>query len=159
MTDLLTNKISAVRVSKTSLKRWTLYGAVDQALKTSCQADAVRVIPIHFDVDDQPLQAELWINVQPRLAADEEPNPGADVICQQQRLRDKGLSLAEVALLGAGDVVSDLDSVKGVAILTGPGGSDFAPGFDDDLTKVFAVMLGADDGNAILLEDDDENPH
>lgn len=147
------NKISAVRVSKTSFKRWTLYGAVDQALKTSCQANALKVIPIHLDdIEGKPLQAELWTNTQPRLASDEEPNPGADVICQQQRLRDKGLSLAEVELLGAGEVVADLDNIKGVAILTGPGGSDFAPEFaDEDLPKVFAAILGT----VVAVEDDD----
>lgn len=147
-----TNKVSAVRVSKTSFKRWTLYGAIDQALKTSCQAETVKVVPIHInDVEGKPLSAELWINTQPRLSADEEPNPGADVICQQQRLRDKGLSLAEVELLGAGEVVADLDSVKGVAILTGPGGSDFAVGLtDEELAKVFAAILGT----VVAVEDE-----
>lgn len=155
MTD---NKISAVRLSKTSFKPWTLYGAVDQALKTSCQAEAVKVIPIHLDdIDGKPLQAELWVNAQPRLADDEEPNPGADIICQQQRLRDKGLSMAEVALLGAGDVVADLDIIKGVAILTGPGATDFAPNFEEkEIPEVFKAILGAGEGKAIILDDDEK---
>jgi hypothetical protein len=117
-------RIRAVRVSKTSFKEWILHGPVDQALKTSCQADAVRVIPIQVTVHDEPVMVELWINAEPATPdRGDELNPPAQVILQQRELAARGLNRTHEVLTGG--EIPDLPLVKGIAILTGPGCSEF----------------------------------
>lgn len=115
--------IKAVRVSKTSFKRWDLHGPVDQALKTSTQAEAVKCIPIHLeDVHGEPVDLELWANSEPGVPGDDEPNPHGQLILQQIELRKQGITVQEVIEGGYG--LPELFVINGVAILTGPGGTD-----------------------------------
>ncbi len=117
-------EISCVRVSKTSFKQWKLYGPVDQALKTSTQAAAVKVIPIKLEVHGEEVEVELWINADPATPfSDDELNPPAQVILQQRELAEKGLNRTEEYL--AGNDLPELPLVKGVGVLTGPGATEF----------------------------------
>jgi len=137
--------VTAIRVSKTSLKAWTLHGPIDQALKTTIQADAVRVVNLHDSSGSTEL--ELWI------AADGEDrrhrlNLAAMVILaiNDQRTQD---ATAETAAWhhddeeGLGFLIAQLTEestrVYGPAVLTGPGGSDVP---DIDMEHLMTVLLG-----------------
>lgn len=120
------SQIKCVRVSKTSFKVWVLYGPVDQALKTSTQAEAVKVIPIKVPVHDEMLDVELWVNTEEAVVAmdsTDELNPPAQLILQQVELRKQGINALDLLSSGAG--LPSLPIIKGVAILTGAGASDF----------------------------------
>lgn len=149
LTNIITNKIRVMRVSKTSFRTWVLYGAVDQALKTSCQADAVKVVPITLTVHGETTEVELWFNVTPaRPFTEDDPNPPALVMLQQAELAKVGLNRTEEML--AGHELPDLAMVKGVAILTGPGCSDFP---DEHVECMLAALVGQNPEEE--LEDDD----
>lgn len=136
--NIITNKVKVMRVSKTSFKEWVLYGAVDQALKTSCQADAVKVVPIQLTVHDEPMELELWLNADElRPFSEDEPNPPAQVILQQRECAAQGTNRTEMVL--AGYDLPETPLVKGVAILTGPGCSEFP---DDHVPCTLAALVG-----------------
>lgn len=113
---------NVIRVSKTSFKTWDLYGDLDDALRTSCQAGQVKCIPIHLDeVHDTPVDVELWINAEEastELESHDELNPTVQAILREKLLREQG---------GDGSQFDDADLpvIKGVGVLTGPGRSDF----------------------------------
>ena len=135
---IITNKVRVVRVSKTSFKGWVLYGPVETALKTSTQADAVKVIPIHLTVHDAPLEVELWINAEEATPfGNDELNPPAQVILQQRECAAVGLNRTEEVL--AGHDLPELPLVKGVAILTGTGCSEFP---QDHVECILAALVG-----------------
>ena len=138
--------IQAVRVSKTSLKRWALYGPIDQALKTSAQAEAVRVFPIYVTAHGETVELELWIN-----AGDDDDhhhmNPPATVILQNNELRRRGISaprdMEELGdLLDQENLFENLPVVQGPAILTGAGCTDVP---NEHLECVLMALVGQHD--------------
>lgn len=130
--------IKAIRVSKTSLKHWALFGPVEGALKTTCQAEVIKPINLHLgDVGGAVVDLELWINVEAGEPGQDEPNPPAQQILQEAEARKSGLT-AEEALL-SGQALPQLPIVKGVGVLTGPGGSDMP---EDNLADILARLLG-----------------
>jgi hypothetical protein len=130
--------IQAVRVSKSSFKEWKLHGPVDQALKTSCQADAVKAIPLHLDdVHGAPVDVELWVNIEEGDPGEDEPNPHGMMILQNMECSKQGITPAEALL--AGYELPELPVIKGVAVLTGAGGSDFPMG---NFRCVIASLVG-----------------
>lgn len=127
--------VQAVRVSKTSFKPWKLHGPIDQALKTSCQADAVKALPLHLDdVHGSPVDLELWINVEEGVPGEDEPNPHAMMIMQYQKL---GVSGVEALLSGQG--LPAMPMIKGVGVLTGAGATDFPI---DQIQCVVPALVG-----------------
>lgn len=147
--------VKAVRVSKTSFKQWYLHGPVDQALKTSTQAEQVKPFSLHLDdVHGNPVDCELWVNTSTRDDEDDEPNPAACEILARQALREKGLEPAEVELLGAGkDVIDNTPDIKGVAILTGLGGTDFP---EEHIGCILSSLMGRHkDEESVDLSDND----
>lgn len=143
--------VKAVRVSKTSLQPWSLYGPIDQALKTTAQAESVRVFPIHIMAHGQPVELELWINSEEASLPDGDINPPAVMILQQNELRRRGISIPE-SLEELESIVEDHDDpfaalpmVQGPDILTGAGGTDVPDG--EELGCVLMALIGrhADD--------------
>ena len=143
--------VKAVRVSKTSLQPWSLYGPIDQALKTTAQAESVRVFPIHIMAHGQPVELELWINSEEAELPDGDINPPAVMILQQNELRRRGITIPE-SLEELESIVEDHDDpfaalpmVQGPAILTGAGGTDVPDG--EELGCVLMALIGrhADD--------------
>lgn len=143
--------VKAVRVSKTSLQPWSLYGPIDQALKTTAQAESVRVFPIHIMAHGQPVELELWINSEEASLPDGDINPPAVMILQQNELRRRGIAIPE-SLEELESIVEDHDDpfaalpmVQGPAILTGAGGTDVPDG--EELGCVLMALIGrhADD--------------
>lgn len=143
--------VKAVRVSKTSLQPWSLYGPIDQALKTTAQAESVRVFPIHIMAHGQPVELELWINSEEASLPDGDINPPAVMILQQNELRRRGISIPE-SLEELESIVEDHDDsfaalpmVQGPVILTGAGGTDVPDG--EELGCVLMALIGrhADD--------------
>jgi hypothetical protein len=47
-------EVEAIRVSKTSIKEWHLFGPIDQALKTSIQTTAVRAYSLSVEMYETP---------------------------------------------------------------------------------------------------------
>lgn len=143
--------VKAVRVSKTSLQPWSLYGPIDQALKTTAQAESVRVFPIHIMAHGQPVELELWINSEEASLPDGDINPPAVMILQQNELRRRGIAIPESleeleSIVEAHDDPFDaLPMVQGPAILTGAGGTDVPDG--EELGCVLMALIGrhADD--------------
>ena len=143
--------VKAVRVSKTSLQPWSLYGPIDQALKTTAQAESVRVFPIHIMAHGQPVELELWINSEEAELPDGDINPPAVMILQQNELRRRGITIPESleeleSIVEAHDDPFDaLPMVQGPAILTGAGGTDVPDG--EELGCVLMALIGrhADD--------------
>ena len=141
--------VKAVRVSKTSLQPWSLYGPIDQALKTTAQAESVRVFPIRIMAHGQPVELELWINSEEAELPDGDINPPAVMILQQNELRRRGIpnpeSLEELeAIVEAhDDPFSALPMVQGPAILTGAGGTDVPDG--EELGCVLMALIGRHD--------------
>lgn len=132
--------VKAMRVSKTSFKPWNLYGPIESALATSCQADQVKAIPLHVkDVHGESVDLELWINTEPLTDPDDEPNPAAQQILAVQELQNKGLSLTEVEAFGTDGLFDDIPAVLGVAVLTGQGAQSFP---DEHPMCVVAALLG-----------------
>lgn len=131
--------IKAVRVSKASFKSWVLHGPVDQALKTSTQAEAIKAIPIHIDdIHGKPVDVELWINTQEAvLDGSDEVNPPAQVIWEQNELRKRGLFVEDVLNPGKSPLYTP--PIKGVAILTGEGCTDFP---EDNIECTLAALVG-----------------
>ena len=143
--------VKAVRVSKTSLQPWSLYGPIDQALKTTAQAESVRVFPIRIMAHGQPVELELWINSEEAELPDGDINPPAVMILQQNELRRRGIPIPE-SLEELESIVEDHDDpfaalpmVQGPAILTGAGGTDVPDG--EELGCVLMALIGrhADD--------------
>lgn len=116
--------VNAVRVSKTSFKKWFLYGPVDQALKTSTQAEQVKCYPLSVPVHGAPVSVELWCNIE-EAAKDgtDELNGHAQSMLQEAHFREQGTTVEEA--FAAGAALPTLPVIKGVAVLTGPGCTDF----------------------------------
>lgn len=143
--------IKAIRVSKTSVKPWNLYGPVEAALLTSCQAEQVKAIPLHLkDVHGSPVDVELWINTIPLTDPNEEPNPPAQQMLAVQELQAKGLGLAEVEAFGTDGLFDDIPAVLGVAILTGAGAVDFP---EDRPSCIVAALLGSHEEKEVDFDD------
>jgi hypothetical protein len=130
--------VNGVRVSKTSFKKWFLHGPVDQALKTSTQADEVKCYPLTVSVHGAPVSVELWCNAQ-EAAKDgtDELNPHAQSMLQEAHFREQGTTVEEA--FAAGYALPSLPVIKGVAVLTGPGCSDFPP---DAVQCTLAALVG-----------------
>lgn len=142
--------VKAIRVSKTSLKPWALFGPIDQALKTSAQAESVRVFPLQVMAHGQPVELELWINAEEAcVERDDEINPPAVMILQQNELRRQGIpipqSLDELESIveNHDDIFDRLPMVQGPAILTGAGGTDVPDG--EELGCVLLALVGRHD--------------
>lgn len=130
--------LHAIRVSKTSFKEWMLFGPVDQALRTSCQAEHVVVKSLTVSPHDAPIEVELWYNAQEAVTdGSDELNMRAQTILQEANCRDLGTT-SELAVL-SGQGLPALPVVKGVAILTGPGGSDFPT---EHVECILATLIG-----------------
>lgn len=141
--------IKAMRVSKTSAKVWFLHGPIESALMTSCQANEVRAIPLSTHVHGEDHDVELWINTTEWEDEEEdEPNPGAQQMLVVAELAKKGLSFTELEAFGPGDVLDTVPKILGVAVLTGPGGTDFPQ--ENPMCVVSALM-----GNHEEMEFDD----
>jgi hypothetical protein len=148
----VTTRTRAVRVSKTSFKVWNLYGPIDQALKTSCQADAVKAVPISTEVHGQTVEVVLWINNEAADIFEDELNPRAQMIYHRAELVRQGLAELEDAVdSGVLTTFEDEPIIQGVAILTGPGGQDF-PADTIHPQCILAALLGFHGG----LPDDEE---
>lgn len=142
--------VKSIRVSKTSFKAWSLYGPVDQALKTSIQAEAVKVFPLKVCVHGDELHLALWINAEEMSSADDESNAPATLILQQQELRNRGLD--EIPLGGpetddgtgmhivAAQLMDGVPLVQGPAIITGAGGDDIPGSQENSLISVDCVL-------------------
>lgn len=126
--------VQAVRISKTSAQKWTLHGPIDQALKTSIQADAVKFYPIHVELHGTPLDLLLWINAaEITEETTQGPNPNAMMVIHAQKLRDSGEDVEIVAddadftaliVNTVKTLFAELTPVAGPAILTAAGGED-----------------------------------
>lgn len=133
--------IKAIRVSKTSFKDWYLSGPIDQALRTSTQAKNLRVFPLHLDdVHGEPVNCELWLDAKDWSHGDES-NPRADHIIHQN-------ALANAQTVKAMQEVETLPPCRGVAILTGPGGTDFPKAANGLSGCVLAALMGAHKPNS-----------
>lgn len=132
--------VKTIRVSKTSFKEWTLYGPIDQALKTSTQAEAVKAISIHLDsVHGSPVDLELWVNVEAaQLGGEDELNAHAQMILSQLEWAKQGITAEEA--FEAGYELPEIPVIKGVAVLTGPGGSEFP---QEHMECILAALMGA----------------
>ena len=142
--------VKAVRVSKTSLQPWALYGPIDQALKTTAQAESVRVFPIHLMAHGQPVELELWVNAEEATVEhDYDLNPPAVMILQQNELRRRGIPIPqtsdelEAIVENAEDIFDRLPMVQGPAILTGAGGTDVPD--TEELGCVLMALIGRHD--------------
>lgn len=131
--------VQVLRVSKTSIKSWILYGPVDQALKTTCQADSVRCIPLQVDIDcGPPTDLELWVNSENIHPGEDhfEFNPAVQVFLVQDALRKH---CAEQGKESADAQAFSVPVIQGVAVLTGPGCSDTPT---DHLECLVAALMG-----------------
>lgn len=122
--------IKALRVSKTSMKSWVLHGPLDQALKTSIQADSVKVCPLTVPIGENGAQLELEMWIDAAEESDHRPNPPATLILAVDNARKKGTPLDTTTLTDDdGEVLiqslhidpSEISVVHGTAILTGAG--------------------------------------
>lgn len=148
--------VKAYRVSKTSIKPWYLYGPVDQALKTTAQAEAVRVVPLSVEVHDQTIEVELWLNAEEAIVkpddrggydSEDELNFPAQAMLAHNYQRTCGV-LPPPREMYCDEQYSSIPNVQGVAILTGPGCSDFPDEFG--ACALYALMGSHDDD----VEDD-----
>lgn len=129
--------IKSIRVSGGSLRSWALYGPIDQALKTTCQADAMRCFSLTIPINETQVELDMWINAKCRDMT-VEPNedyehfsPLGHLILVRELLRRKGIHepemMEEEDLLNlVTDIIATTPSplVSGKAILTGAGGVD-----------------------------------
>lgn len=135
--EVITTKIEAVRVSKTSIKEWHLFGPIDQALKTSIQTTAVKVHPLSITVHDVPVDLALWVDARPVEQSGAPPNPNATLMLALQAMRDRGEETDAIEL-GPGMVLKmvslvnnqNTQLVTGAAILTGAGGMNLPKNVD-----------------------------
>lgn len=142
--------IKAFRISKTSFKPWQLHGPVDQALKTTIQADAVRVIPVGVSIGELDLALEMWIDAS--VESQHGPNGPATTVLAVADARKKGQPLPTITLVedvlnnvqtwvGAVEIDTDeIPLVRGAAILTGPGASDVPDCYAEGLVQ---ALMGA----------------
>lgn len=137
--------VKTIRVSKTSFKRWDLHGITEEALKTTCQADEIRVIPLHVNsVHGKPVDAELWINVKDASAlGTDELNPYAHMILNSERERQ------------GKEPTDDDPAVLGVGVLTGPGATDFPD--DGYFLCNLSALAGGHKENENAHQDQDQN--
>jgi hypothetical protein len=139
--------IKAIRVSNTSIKSWDLHGPIDQALKTSMQADSVRFFPLDVNLHGDEVKMELWIDAAEITEETEKSvNPYAMVFLRVQKIRDEAANLtADTPNLGNVIVglatmnMSDMDPIAGIAILTGAGGTDVP---DHAVSCIFQALMG-----------------
>lgn len=137
--------IKAVRISKTSFKPWALYGPIDQALKTSIQAESVRVRSVTAPIGDEQVELELWIDAADTALEELEagnnhaPNVPATAILLIAHARANGLPL--IATDGNGVLLQaeGMELVYGPAIMTGAGGTDVP---EAHLQCLMDVLLG-----------------
>lgn len=126
--------IKAIRISKSSLKCWQLHGPIEAALKTTIQADAVRVIPLRAPLHGIPTDLELWVDaVADDIESRHSPNVPATAMVMMSEARQKGLPITsssfsdeegEVTLTSLVAEVGDHQVVHGPAVLIGAGASD-----------------------------------
>lgn len=130
--------LHGIRVSKTSFKPWQLYGPVDQALRTSCQAEGVQVKSLKVMVHHEPVDVEMWFNSEQAVTdGSEELNIRAQTILQEAQARELGTTPEKALLEGKG--LPAIPVVKGVAILTGSGATDFPTEHDE---CILATLIG-----------------
>lgn len=149
--EIPTVRIEAVRVSSNSLKRWTLYGAIDQALKTTIQARSVRAHTLKVTVHGIDLELEMWTSAATEGVHGEAPNAVAMAMLAIQKMRARGedtsmviLGESEDMMLGAISLSeNDVIPVPGPAIITGMGCADFPDSVP--LGCVFAALIGQHD--------------
>jgi hypothetical protein len=149
--NIITAKIKALRISKASAKEWTLYGPIDQALKTSIQAEAVCVVPLHVAVHGEKLELELWINAQEATPQDGSLNGPAVAILAVDRLREQGVDLHPFSVSLDEESMSMISvdakqlagvpKVNGPAILTGAGGADLP---DTNMDCLLHALMGGE---------------
>lgn len=135
--------IKAIRISKTSFKPWALYGPIDQALKTSIQAESVRVVSVTAPIGDVQMELELWIDASSD-AAEHGPNVPATIILLIAHARENGLPNPIVTGDEGEMVIPVMDGtaiVHGPAIMTGAGGADIP---EAHLECLIGVLLGAE---------------
>jgi hypothetical protein len=146
--------IKTFRISKTSLKPWGLYGPIEAALKTTLQADAVRVVPLSVDHHGEQTDLELWINAAEDDSERHSINAPATTILALAEARQKGGAYSTLAAdipEGVSAMVmaalpDDVEIVKvyGPAILCGPGATDVPNAHPDCLMM---ALLGMDDSD------------
>lgn len=148
--EVITTKTTALRISTTSLKEWTLYGPIDQALKTSTQAKAVKGCSLRALVHDEPLDVVLWISAEPTYSDNKQPpNLMAMTMLALQRMRDNGEAVETVegpmgVMVGLSrEMMDSQPPVYGPAILTGAGGTDLPEG--DDMSCIVYALMGQHD--------------
>lgn len=141
--------VKSIRVSRSSFRHWELHGPIDQALKTTLQAEAVRVVPITISVHGQPVTLELWVNALELDMEDiDDPrrlNMPAMAIVQRQSLRDKGI--ADPGEIRIKDIAGLLhvDPILGPVILTGAGGTDLPDIHPECLVNELLGLQGDED--------------
>jgi hypothetical protein len=127
--------INAVRISKTSAKQWELHGPIQEALKTTCQANQLKPFTLHLDdVHGEPVDLELWVDQGERESDQQEPNWMAQKILELQQINH---------VVTPEDLDKKPHQVKGVAVITGPGGSD-VPGMER-MSCVLMALAGQHD--------------
>lgn len=130
--------ISAVRISKTSMKRWTLHGPIDQALKTTIQADAVRVVSLY--APDEEVELEVWVGADDQNH--HQPNIPVMAMIALSEARRSGENLPTIEdeeNLTHLVVTSGDEPIFGPAVLTGPGGTDLP---EVNLETLMSVLMG-----------------
>lgn len=127
--------IKTIRISKTSAQPWELHGPVQEALKTTCQTEQLKPFNLHLDdVHGEPVDLELWCGTTERVSEKEEPNWMAQKILELQQINH---------VVTPEDLDKKAHRVKGVAVLTGPGGSD-VPGMER-MACVLMALAGQHD--------------
>lgn len=147
----ITAQTLAMRVSKTNVKAWTLYGPIDQALKTSIQAKAVKAHTLTPIINGVPMPLALWVSAEPVYADDSErPNLLAMTMLAVQSMRDRDEEPQVYADPRSGAMMITMDCVLdevdtpilGPAILTGAGGEGLP---EPDMTCIFHTLMGQHD--------------
>lgn len=124
--------IKTFRISKTSMKYWELHGPIQDALKTTLQANAVRVVPVTANHHGEDTELELWVNADQDDSERHSLNIPATVILTIAEARKSGYhsTLADpegglsAMIMAAVPEETDVPRVYGPAILCGPGGTD-----------------------------------
>ena len=138
--------VQSVRVGSTSLKKWQLHGPIDQALKTTAQACAMKVYPLSVEVHGTNVELELWVNAE-EAEDTADFNPPATVMLQRNEMRKCGIRPPKNAgdlkkLLLASDVLQQLPLVQGAAVLTGAGCTDIP---EEELECLLMALVGNHD--------------
>lgn len=121
--------IKTLRVSKSSIRPWNLYGPVDQAMRTTCQTDGLRFVELEFKLHGLDIHAELWFSQHDADPDEDELNPAAQMMLSQNNLRQ-------------GDPERSQPIVKGVAVLTGLGVTSLEWETPHDFQLTVAALLG-----------------